>query len=412
MAAFSITKSSSVFWSETAKSIANSDEYKEAGQVPLRTQSLDASDLQAVGNQITGRLSDGATLTASGRNFGTPNATISELSIIGADYSYKARGSINAATLTGTLSFVETTYKTGKMSLTGTLTPGGVISQFYSSVGDKTLKVNGSLNYSSLMSGEYSGTVTSLLITNGPEFASISGGSWSANPLLSADTFDEIIRLTSLGNDSFIGGVSNDYLVISPGTDTVDGGAGFDTVKFSGTYSSYTFSRSSDGSLRVNDTLPGRDGIDTLKNIEKLEFSDITVSTDLNGVAGQAYRIYKAAFNRDPTAGDKKGLGYWISQMDKGMDHTEVAARFIDSYEFQAIYGSNPSNEQFLTKIYQNVLARNPDIIGYNWWLLEMYTNPSKTKAKILSDFAESAENKAAVLTLISTGIPYEPWIG
>ena len=56
-----------------------------------------------------------------------------------------------------------------------------------------------------------------------------------------------------------------------------------------------------------------QDGEDTLVSVERLVFSDVTVALDLDGVGGQAYRIYKAAFDREPDSG---GLGYWIAQME------------------------------------------------------------------------------------------------
>jgi hypothetical protein len=149
-----------------------------------------------------------------------------------------------------------------------------------------------------------------------------------------------------------------------------------------------------------------------LRSLERIKFSDSFVALDLDGGAGQAYRVYKAAFNRDPMNGDTKGLGYWIAQIDKGMNLTEVAARFVDSNEFRSLYGTNPTNEQFLTKLYTNVLGRQPEASGFNWWLNELNTNPTKTRAKVLADFAESAENQAGVLGLIGNGITYEPWVG
>jgi hypothetical protein len=98
--------------------------------------------------------------------------------------------------------------------------------------------------------------------------------------------------------------------------------------------------------------------------------------------------------------------------MDKGMDLIEVSARFIDSKEFRDLYGSAPSNADFLTKVYTNVLGRAPDKGGYDWWLNEMNTNAEKTKAKVLADFSESAENQTGTAPLVATGIVYEPWSG
>lgn len=147
--------------------------------------------------------------------------------------------------------------------------------------------------------------------------------------------------------------------------------------------------------------------LDRLMGVERIKFTDKSIAFDVDGNAGKIYRIYKAAFGRDPTQGDLTGLGYWISQIDKGMNLFEVSARFIDSSEFNRIYGVNSSNSEFLSKLYTNVLGRNPDQTGFGWWLDQMNTNPDKTRRKVLADFSESPENKQSVASLIGNGIPY-----
>ncbi len=161
----------------------------------------------------------------------------------------------------------------------------------------------------------------------------------------------------------------------------------------------------SSGRVTVKNTASGEE--DSLTNVERLKFTDKSMAFDITGNAGKAYRVYKAAFARDPQSGDMSGLGFWISRIDNGMDMVEVAARFIDSNEFRSLYGQSPTNAEFLTKVYTNVLGRTPDQGGYNWWLNELNTNPSKTKAKVLADFAESGENQSGVATLIGNGISY-----
>ena len=145
---------------------------------------------------------------------------------------------------------------------------------------------------------------------------------------------------------------------------------------------------------------------------ERIFLNDKAIGLDLAGNAGQAYRIYKAAFDRDPMAGDTVGLGYWIAQMDRGMSTVEVAARFIDSNEFRALYGANPTNGDFLTRLYQNVLDRSPDEDGYAWWIDQLQNNPEKSWKKVLADFAESRENQSNVISLIANGITYDLWVG
>jgi hypothetical protein len=139
---------------------------------------------------------------------------------------------------------------------------------------------------------------------------------------------------------------------------------------------------------------------------------NLSLSFDVSGTAGQAYRIYRAAFDRDPMIGDTAGLGYWIAQMDAGMSMTEVAARFIDSAEFRELYGATPTNGEFLTKVYNNVLDRDPDSDGYVWWMDQLANNPEKTWQKVLADFSESTENQTNVAGLIGNGITYDAWTG
>lgn len=170
------------------------------------------------------------------------------------------------------------------------------------------------------------------------------------------------------------------------------------------------FKPMSDGSWAVIES--GGSSLAKLVGYQRVLLNDKAIGLDLTGNAGQAYRVYKAAFDRDPMQGDTAGLGYWIGQLDKGMSLIEVSARFIDSGEFRQLYGQNPSNEQFLTKVYTNVLDRSPDPSGYGWWLDQLTNNPEKTWQKVLADFAESNENKANVAGLIGQGITYDPWSG
>jgi hypothetical protein len=220
------------------------------------------------------------------------------------------------------------------------------------------------------------------------------------------------------GNDQMSG-----FGATPSGLDIFFGGDGVDTAIFNGLRSQYTVDKSnaiSDPVREISDLTgyvvspksQSARSIAHLYQVERITFSDVALAFDTDGGSGQAYRVYKAAFNRDPMSGDAKGLGYWIAQIEKGMDLVEVSARFVDSDEFRTLYGTNPTNAQFLTKLYQNVLGRDPEASGYNWWLNELNTNPSKTKAKVIADFAESGENQAGVASLIGSGITYEPWVG
>lgn len=215
------------------------------------------------------------------------------------------------------------------------------------------------------------------------------------------------------GNDRMSG-----FGATPTGLDIFFGGDGVDTAVFPGARSDYVVSASNSiwnpvlntadlvGYKVTNKAKPDFGNAD-LHQVERLQFSDFSVALDSQGSAGQAFRIYRAAFDRIP---DTIGLGYWIAQMDKGMGVVEVAARFIDSKEFRELYGANASSADFLTKVYSNVLDRNPDSVGLAWWVNEMTVNPAKTWQKVLADFSESAENQTNVASLIANGIDYTPW--
>jgi hypothetical protein len=202
---------------------------------------------------------------------------------------------------------------------------------------------------------------------------------------------------TKQGVNFFTGTSANEAFTTGTGNDTVDGGAGIDTVIFTGTKADHSITRTATG-WTVSSAV---DGTDTIQNVERLLFSNETLALDIAGNAGQAYRIYQAAFNRTP---DNGGLKYWIGRMDGGTTQDRVAAEFVGSPEFQNLYGTNPSNADFLTKLYSNVLHRTPDFGGYTWWLGQLDAGVyNKTTA--LASFAESPENQAGVIGVIQNGI-------
>ena len=209
------------------------------------------------------------------------------------------------------------------------------------------------------------------------------------------------------GNDFLYGDGGNDTIFADGGSDTIQGGAGLDTIKYALSQANYTLAVG-ESSSTLREISTGTN--DSLSTVERVVFSDKAVALDIGSgeVGGSCYRIYKAAFNRTP---DEGGLGYWIGQMDLGKTLVEVSAGFIDSDEFRASYGTNPSNGEFLTKVYNNVLGRDPDSGGYDWWVDQLANNPEKTWDKVMADFSEGTENQANVLELIGNGVQYDLWV-
>lgn len=232
--------------------------------------------------------------------------------------------------------------------------------------------------------------------------------SWNTTGLYEYVLQDADALHGSDGNDVLYGYGGNDVLIGYGGNDTLNGGSGIDTAVFNGPRSSYeivkgTWSitvRYSEGSF-VRET-------DTLIDIERLLFSDVRLALDIDGNAGQAYRMYQAAFNRQP---DDVGLGYWIQQIDNGLSLNDVAGSFLLSEEFRDLYGSSPAPESYVYELYRNILQREPDGGGFDYWVGEIRSG-NASDAEVLALFAESPENQQLVLPDILDGIRYEEWIG
>jgi Ca2+-binding RTX toxin-like protein len=94
--------------------------------------------------------------------------------------------------------------------------------------------------------------------------------------------------------------------------------------------------------------------------------------------------------------------------MDDGMPLLTIASKFMESAEFQSLYGANPTNAQFVANLYTNALHRpsQQDAGSAAGWVDQLSTN-AVSRAQALVNFSESAENKASVLPVISGGITY-----
>lgn len=243
----------------------------------------------------------------------------------------------------------------------------------------------------------------------GFEMSVLDGNDYFAGSPITHDNSADGVR-GGAGNDTFIG-----YGSVASWGDKFFGEAGIDTSIYRGNLSEYTIEWSDsiyddrDGGtvsgLVVTDTVTWRDDNDSLVGVERLQFADVTMAFDTDGIAGQAYRIYKAAFDRQP---DADGLGFWVNRMDAGMTLDKVAGQFIGSAEFIRMYGANPSNEAFIDLLYANVLDRQADQSGYDFWIDAM--DRGLTRAGLLAEFSESAENIANVAALIENGIQYVPY--
>jgi hypothetical protein len=206
------------------------------------------------------------------------------------------------------------------------------------------------------------------------------------------------------GGEILMGRGGADTLHGQGGDDYFEGGTGLDVSVYGQLRDTYEILSFGDRYLVLDPS--GADGRDLMSNVERLAFPDISVAFDVDGAAGKAFRIYQAAFNRAP---DASGLGFWIYQLDHGASLEGIAAGFIDSAEFRSIYGTSPSNYEVVYRFYQNVLHREPDAGGLDFWVQVLDANLA-TRAQVLIGFSESAENYLQLIGTMGNGIAFDPW--
>jgi hypothetical protein len=209
-------------------------------------------------------------------------------------------------------------------------------------------------------------------------------------------------------NDRFItdsikyGTNGNDIFAADSSVQTFVGYDGTDTVTFSGSRAQFGVSvdHSGNGSVENSSTHT----VWSLSSIERVSFFDGALAFDIEGNAGQAYRLYQAAFDRIP---DVEGLSYWIGRLDSNTTSLNaVADSFIQSQEFVSTYGTTETvgNASYVELLYNHTLGRVSDQEGFNYWVNTLDTQQTD-RGDLLAFFSESDENFARTEPAIHDGI-------
>ncbi|NDC34652.1 MAG: DUF4214 domain-containing protein [Synechococcaceae bacterium WB9_2_112] len=165
---------------------------------------------------------------------------------------------------------------------------------------------------------------------------------------------------------------------------------------------SYNYKFFNLGSGRYGIQLKGTTGIDEITGATTLQFNDqsLSLADDVaatfnqvkgkDDVSGVVFRLYNAAFSRLP---DAAGLQNWINGNAAGhVTYASSAQSFSESPEFKNRYGSNVTDTQFITTLYDNVLGRAPDAGGLSHY--QSLLASGRSRGALLLDFSESPENR------------------
>jgi hypothetical protein len=203
------------------------------------------------------------------------------------------------------------------------------------------------------------------------------------------------------GNDRILAGDGIDSILAGPGNDFIDGGPGRDWVTYDGTMADYKLERVANG-VTVTD-LHGDGGTDTLVDVERVLFDGkLVVFAGLDSPEAEVIRLYQAAFGRTP---EERGLSAWTSVLEwRGLGLDVVAGEFVQSKEYQDLYGADRSNHDLVAKYYEHILHRAADESGLAFWigLLDSHT---ASEAQVLAAISESPESVALSAALIGNGI-------
>ena len=223
----------------------------------------------------------------------------------------------------------------------------------------------------------------------------VNDGKLDSSPVSTIVTVNTID--TTLNTPKF-GTISADTLSSSRGNDTIDGGAGIDTVLVNGSISNYSITKTATGVTLVDKT--GLDGTDTLTNIEAIKFSDRTINLTVQAKAVSApqadvtrlVELYTAFFNRVP---DADGMSFWIDEMKAGKTTNQVAEAFYNAgvnYSSLTGFSSTMTNADFINVIYKNVLGRKDgaDAGGLSFWETEI-TSGRATRGTLVTNILDSA---------------------
>jgi serralysin len=200
-------------------------------------------------------------------------------------------------------------------------------------------------------------------------------------------------ELRTDGDDALSGGEGNDILLPGNGKNEVDGGAGSDTLVIALSFEEIVIKEQGKGALLI--TYAG--GSVLADNIEFIALSDGIYSigtpmVELDPATQDIALLYRAALDRDI---DASGQDYWTGVIEQGGSLEQVAGSLINSPEFITRFGhpEEISHAQFVDLLYQNVLGRNGEAAGVEYWTNALATGTSHSH--VLIAFSQCDENIA-----------------
>lgn len=202
---------------------------------------------------------------------------------------------------------------------------------------------------------------------------------------LAADLEDIVLSGLGAGN-TVTGNALNNLFDIQAGSWILDGGHGTDTARLDAAIGDYRIEQQTiDGVQQV--TLIGPNGKLVLQGIEAIEFTDGTLVKTADALVSDLYDLYQAVLGRNP---DFAGLAFWQDALASGATLSSVANSFLNSAESFNQSGVL-STADFVGLLYHDILGRNPDITGAEFWTAQI-DEQHASRADVLLGILRSEE--------------------
>ena len=209
------------------------------------------------------------------------------------------------------------------------------------------------------------------------------------------------------GNDVLLGGAGNDTLAGGPGNDSLFGGDGLDTAVFSGIRANFAFASVPIPGARV---LTGADGQDSLIDVERLGFTDMSLAMDLahTDSAGGTALLIGAVLGVSALRVKKDLIGTVLGLIDQGFTLPVLAGAVMRLPIWALLAGGN-DNAAIASYLLTNVNGHAPEVATLASAVDALNHESGVSQGDFLFKLSQTAANQATInlVGLAQTGLEY-----
>ena len=218
----------------------------------------------------------------------------------------------------------------------------------------------------------------------------------SSTPFYSFGGYETRATVTSIpfGNGKYFYG--------SSGPDNVIGTSYVDVLKQSSTSASNQLTKLADGSWQVQNKLTPSN-TDNLVNVERVEFSDMSVALDVSGPAGQVAKILGSVFGPS-YVNNTVFAGIGLAYLDGGMS-------YLDLCGLAAGAAGLSTPDLLVSTLLRNATGSEPTTLSKATYLQSISNGASY--ASVVQQIADSSVNTQSIkLTdIVKAGLAFTPYI-